>query len=65
MKKYVIMMLTMLAGWEHVMGDNTLSVKDVLLPQGGTVTVEIGMDNTDNITALQFEIGRASCRERV
>jgi len=50
------MMLTMLAGWEHVMGDNTLSVKDVLLPQGGTVTVEIGMDNTDDITALQFDL---------
>ena len=56
MKRYVLNMLALLVICGQAMADNVLSVKDVTIPQGGTATVEFELNNTDEVTALQFDL---------
>lgn len=56
MKRYALNILALLLACGQAVADDALSVKDVSMPQGGTATVEIGINNTDEITALQFDL---------
>lgn len=56
MKRYALNILALLLACGQVVADDVLSVKDVFIPQGGTATVEIELNNTDEVTALQFDL---------
>jgi len=56
MKKQALNILALLLVCGQAVADDVLSVKDVSLPQGSTATVEIGLSNTDEVTALQFDL---------
>ena len=49
-------MLALLVVCVQAMADNVLSVKDVAISKDGTATMEIELSNTDEITAMQFDL---------
>ncbi len=56
MKRFALNILALLLACGQTVADDVLSVKDVSIPQGGTATVEIGLSNTNEVTALQFDL---------
>jgi len=56
MKRYVLNILALFVVCGQAMADNVLSVKDIIIPQGGISTVEFELRNTDEVTALQFDL---------
>jgi hypothetical protein len=56
MKKKIFMLLALFAGVLSASADNTLAVTDAMLTQGKTGTFNIELNNTDEITACQFNL---------
>lgn len=57
MKKKILMLLTVLAGFVSAYADNGISVSAVSIPQGGSVTINIELNNDDyEFTAFTFKL---------
>ena len=56
MKRFALNILALLLVCSQASADDVLTVKDVVIPQDGTAAVEIELNNTDKITALQFDL---------
>ena len=55
-KKLIMMICLMLAGIGSMKADNTLSIQNLNAEKGSQVVLPILMNNTDDITALSFEL---------
>ena len=57
MKKKILMLLTVLAGFVSAYADNGISVSAVSIPQGGSGTINIELNNDDyEFTAFTFQL---------
>ena len=57
MKKKILMLLTVLAGFVSAYADNGISASAVSIPQGGTGTINIELNNDDyEFTAFTFKL---------
>ena len=57
MKKKILMLLTVLAGFVSAYADNGISVSAVSIPQGGSGTINIELNNDDyEFTAFTFKL---------
>lgn len=56
MKQKIILVLTLLAGCLAASADNVVTVSSAGIPQGGTGTIDISLENTDVIASVQFSL---------
>ena len=56
MKQRILLVLTLLAGCLAASADNVVTVSSASIPQGGTGTIDISLENTDVIASVQFSL---------
>ena len=56
MKKKILLLLTVLAGVLNVHANNSVTVGEVIVPQGGNGTISIALNNDDTFTAFTFKL---------
>lgn len=56
MKQRILLVLTLLAGCLAASADNVVTVSSAGIPQGGTGTIDISLENTDVIASVQFSL---------
>ena len=56
MKKRIFFVLTLLAGFLAASAENVVTVSSANIPQGGTGTIDISLENTDVIASVQFSL---------
>ena len=56
MKKRIFFVLTLLAGFLSASAENVVTVSSANIPQGGTGTIDISLENTDVIASVQFSL---------